>query len=139
MPHGVTVLPDPGRATEPIEEPPRSWRRRSRRPFLALPSLLLLVLVVCLGLSRLGASDGAAAGPVPNIQPAQPGHIAAPPSATPSGTPSEGTTFARKSAGHGNGKGSGHDEGAGHVKRSGHDEGAGHGKSGGKNTAKHAG
>ncbi len=128
MPHGVTALPDPGRATEPIDEPPRSWRRRSRRPFFALPSLLLLVLVVCLGLSKLGASDGAAAGPVPNIQPARPGVIPAPPSATPSTTPSKGPTSASNGAGH-----------SGHHKGSGHDEGAGHGNGGGKNAGKHTG
>jgi hypothetical protein len=128
MPHGVTALPDPGRATEPIEEPSPSWQRRSRRPFFALPSLLLLVLVVCFGMSELG-SHGAAAGPVPTIRPAQPGLIAEPPSATPSAAPPEGPTSASNGVGHGKGE----------HKGAGHDSGAGHGKGGGKHAGKHAG
>ena len=87
MPHGVTALPDPGKATEPIDESPPSWRRRARRPFFALPSLLLFALVVCLGLSEARASNGAAAGPPPTIQPVKPGVVVTPPSAAPNGDP----------------------------------------------------
>jgi hypothetical protein len=130
MPHGVTALPDPGRATEPIDEPPPSWRRRSRRPFFALPSLLLLVLVVCLGMSELGASGGAAAGPVPNIEPATPGHVAAPPSATPSATPSVTPTDGQAVAGDGARRGHGIGKGGAHGKAAGNR--GGQGKSDGK-------
>jgi hypothetical protein len=92
MPHGVTALPDPGQPTQPIDEPvgKLSWRDRSRRPSFALPSLLLLVLVVCFGFSEARAGGGAAAGAVPKIQPANPGLIVAPPQ--PMTTPSATTT-----------------------------------------------
>jgi serine/threonine-protein kinase len=126
MPHGVTALPDPGKATEPIDEPPRSWRRRTRRPFFALPSLLLLALVVCLGLSEAAGSNGAAAGAVPTIQP-QPGVTAIPPSATPTGRPTSASDGTGAAAGGAPGKSG---AGAGH--------GRGHGKGAGKHASKDA-
>jgi serine/threonine-protein kinase len=73
IPHGVTALPDPGQPTqpidEPVEEPESSWRSRARQPFFALPSLLLLVLIVCFGLNEAAASRSAAAGAAPAVQP----------------------------------------------------------------------
>jgi len=130
MPHGVTALPDPGKATEPIDEPPRPWRRRTRRPFFALPSLLLLALVLCLGLSEATGTNGAAAGPVPTIQPAQPGVIVTPPSATPTGRPTGAGVGAGAAARGAQGKSEGAGTGSGH--------GHGHGKGAGKHGSKGA-
>jgi serine/threonine-protein kinase len=147
MPHGVTVLPDPGKATEPIDESSPSWRRRTRRPFFALPSLLLFALVVCLGLSEARASNGAAAGPPPTIQPVRPGVVVTPPSATrssaPSGDPAGAgeSTGAGESAGAGDsaGPGVGATPGKGRVAGgdSGHGHGHRHGHRGGKGADKH--
>jgi eukaryotic-like serine/threonine-protein kinase len=127
MPHGMTALPDPGKATEPIDEPPRSWRRRTRRPFLALPSLLLLALVVCLGLSEAAGSNGAAAGPVPKIQP-RPGVVVTPPTATPTGGPT--------AAGDGAGAAARGARGKSGVARAGSGHGHGHGKGAGKHAGR---
>lgn len=71
MPHGVTSLPDTGRVTEPLDDPPEPPRRR--RSFFALPSILLIALVVCLGLNEAAASRARLSAPAPTIRPLQPG------------------------------------------------------------------
>jgi serine/threonine-protein kinase len=80
MPHGMTSVPDLGRATEPLDEEPDG--DRSRRAFFALPSLLLIVLVVSFGLAGVQATGGGIATPAPSIGPAAPQ-----PSTKPTGVP----------------------------------------------------
>jgi hypothetical protein len=80
MPHGMTSVPDLGRATEPLDEEPDA--DRSRRAFFALPSLLLIVLVVSFGLAGVQATGGGIATPAPSIGPAGPQ-----PSTKPTGVP----------------------------------------------------
>jgi serine/threonine-protein kinase len=87
MPHGMTSVPDPGRATEPIDEPPPPPRRR-RRAFFALPSLLLLAIVVAFGFTDARTTNGSAPAPTPSIQPESPGRTLAP------GAPNQDSTGA---------------------------------------------
>jgi hypothetical protein len=82
VPHGMTSVPDPGLATQPIDEKP-DWRVRVRRPFFALPSLLLVVLAVGLGWTVLGTSGGGAAARGATAGTAEPGLVAVTPSPVP--------------------------------------------------------
>jgi eukaryotic-like serine/threonine-protein kinase len=68
LPHGVTSLPDPLRVTEPI-------RRIARRPLFMLPSILLAILIACLGLSQIGPGRFASPSPKPTGTPPVAGAI----------------------------------------------------------------
>lgn len=68
LPHGVTNLPDPLRVTEPI-------RRSVRRPLFLLPSILLGILIACLGLSQIGPGRFASPKPKPSRTPPVAGAI----------------------------------------------------------------
>ncbi|HEU0241204.1 MAG TPA: protein kinase [Micromonosporaceae bacterium] len=107
MPHGMTSVPDPGLATQPIEEEPRP----RRRAFFALPSLLLLALIVGFGMSDVRASGGLGTPmPAPSVQPERPHRPVAP---TPPAAPDGGLPGAAAVPPGSDGTGSGSDAAAG--------------------------
>lgn len=59
MPHGLLAMPDTGCATVPIDVPPPATRQR---PMFVLPTLLLALLLACLGISELRPGAGGVNG-----------------------------------------------------------------------------
>ncbi|HKD97442.1 MAG TPA: protein kinase [Micromonosporaceae bacterium] len=91
MPHGVDRLTDPDAATVPTGElADEAAAQTRRRPMFMLPTLLLSMLIGCVGLAELRPGDGGvSAAPVPPGRPPTATAPATPrtPTATPTSAP----------------------------------------------------